>query len=186
MEDILKDRVIKLHNEGKGTREIARILGVKSPTISYYKRQLNLPIQEQNLVRNWADVQRDINDGMIHRDICVKYSFAGATLTKAYKRKLVTRPKIRSEMSAVEFSEIWDGLRANSAFAKGIKKRMFHENLWNSCCHECGLEEWYSKPAPLEVDHIDGDKSHNKILNLRLLCCNCHYFTPTWGNKKRI
>lgn len=47
-------------------------------------------------------------------------------------------------------------------------------------CEECGLEEWQGEPAPLEVDHIDGDAHNNSEENLRLLCVTCHAQTPTW------
>jgi len=54
-------------------------------------------------------------------------------------------------------------------------------------CERCNLEKWQNFPIPLEVDHVDGDRTNNKEENLKLLCCNCHALTPTWrgrGNKK--
>jgi hypothetical protein len=48
----------------------------------------------------------------------------------------------------------------------------------------CGLSSWNGLPIPLELDHIDGDHSHNNMSNLRLLCCNCHAQTPTWRGRK--
>lgn len=52
-------------------------------------------------------------------------------------------------------------------------------------CSICGLETWTGVRAPLEVDHIDGDPTNNQPDNLRLLCCNCHALTPTWGAKNK-
>ena len=51
-------------------------------------------------------------------------------------------------------------------------------------CEDCGLNEWRGELVPLEVDHIDGDRTNNKESNLKLLCCNCHALTPTWRNRK--
>lgn len=51
-------------------------------------------------------------------------------------------------------------------------------------CESCGLETWMNQKIPLEVDHINGDRSNNELDNLRLLCCNCHALTPTWRNRK--
>lgn len=51
-------------------------------------------------------------------------------------------------------------------------------------CEKCGLEEWLKTPIPLEVDHIDGDRTNNEERNLKLLCCNCHALTPTWRGRK--
>jgi hypothetical protein len=36
---------------------------------------------------------------------------------------------------------------------------------------------------PLQVDHRDGDRLNNELINLRILCANCHAQTETWGFK---
>ena len=54
-------------------------------------------------------------------------------------------------------------------------------------CENCSNKEWMNEMIPLEVDHIDGDRTNNSEDNLKLLCCNCHALTPTWrgrSNKK--
>jgi hypothetical protein len=45
-------------------------------------------------------------------------------------------------------------------------------------CEDCGLSEWKSHPIPLEMHHIDGDSDNNTAENLKLVCPNCHAFTP--------
>jgi hypothetical protein len=48
-------------------------------------------------------------------------------------------------------------------------------------CADCGIgPEWFGKPMTLEVDHINGDWSDDRLENLRLLCPNCHAVTSTW------
>ncbi|GHA70736.1 HNH endonuclease [Streptomyces termitum] len=48
-------------------------------------------------------------------------------------------------------------------------------------CAGCGVgPEWLGRPMTLEVDHIDGDWSDDRLGNLRLLCPNCHAVTDTW------
>jgi hypothetical protein len=32
----------------------------------------------------------------------------------------------------------------------------------------------------LEVDHVNGDRTDDRLENLRLLCPNCHAVTRTW------
>jgi hypothetical protein len=36
---------------------------------------------------------------------------------------------------------------------------------------------------PLELDHVDGDKTNNQLDNLRMICPNCHALTPTYRGK---
>jgi len=50
-------------------------------------------------------------------------------------------------------------------------------------CEDCGLDTWKGVPIPLQVDHVDGNAENNEIINLRLLCHNCHALTPTFGAK---
>jgi 5-methylcytosine-specific restriction endonuclease McrA len=44
------------------------------------------------------------------------------------------------------------------------------------------------RPAPLQLDHINGQKADNRLENLRLLCANCHAQTDTYGgaNVRRV
>ena len=37
-----------------------------------------------------------------------------------------------------------------------------------------GNSLWNSKPIPLEVHHIDGNKTNNTLENLMIVCPNCH------------
>lgn len=61
------------------------------------------------------------------------------------------------------------------------RKRLIKEN--GHRCSMCLNSEWLGKPIPLEADHIDGDHSNTRKENFRLLCPNCHAFTPTYKGK---
>ena len=52
-------------------------------------------------------------------------------------------------------------------------------------CENCKLKTWLDINIPLEVHHIDGDRTNNNVDNLQLVCCNCHALTKNWRNKKR-
>ena len=47
--------------------------------------------------------------------------------------------------------------------------------LKDNKCSKCGLGTWWKDDfMVLEIDHIDGNRFHNKLSNVRLLCPNCH------------
>ena len=50
-------------------------------------------------------------------------------------------------------------------------------------CECCGLSEWMGQTINLEVHHEDGDRTNNTLENLKLLCPNCHSYTPTFAKK---
>lgn len=66
----------------------------------------------------------------------------------------------------------------NKLLEKGIKKHKC-ENP------ECGLTEWHGKPIPLELHHINGDNTDNRLENLQLLCPNCHAQTEHYRGRNR-
>ncbi len=66
-----------------------------------------------------------------------------------------------------------------------LKLRLISEGLKSHRCECCGITEWNGKPAPIELDHIDGDRHNNTIDNLRILCPNCHAQTDTYRAKNK-
>ena len=69
---------------------------------------------------------------------------------------------------------------SNGQIVKSIKQ---HDLIPYECCHNCGLTEWLSGKLLLELDHINGDNTDNRLENLRFLCPNCHSQTPTYKGK---
>ena len=49
----------------------------------------------------------------------------------------------------------------------------------------CGLSEWINGKLVLELDHINGDHTDNRIENLRYLCPNCHSQTDTFRGRNK-
>lgn len=67
--------------------------------------------------------------------------------------------------------------------SNSLKKRLIHAGLLKAECSSCDLSEWMGQPIPIELDHINGDSSDNRIENLRILCPNCHALTPTYRGR---
>jgi len=67
-----------------------------------------------------------------------------------------------------------------------LRIRLLEEGYFQYKCYSCNLTEWLNNPIPLELEHIDGNSSNNKLDNLTLLCPNCHSLTPTFRRKNKI
>lgn len=66
-----------------------------------------------------------------------------------------------------------------------LKKRLLSEKYKEYKCEnpECGLSEWHGRPIPLELHHINGDTTDNRLENLQLLCPNCHSQTDNFRGR---
>lgn len=74
-------------------------------------------------------------------------------------------------------------LTVNSPFTNSsdLKQRLFKEGLLQNVCSECGQPpEWNGKSLTLQLDHINGVRTDNRLENLRILCGHCHSQTDTF------
>ena len=64
-----------------------------------------------------------------------------------------------------------------------LKLRLLREGLKHHICEGCERTMWRGKPIPLELEHINGRSTDNRLGNLALLCPNCHAQTSTYRGK---
>lgn len=92
-----------------------------------------------------------------------------------------------SQKSRNKFTE--DDLCQHSLASTGlVKKFLIRSGLKQEVCEICG---WAEKrecdgKIPIELHHINGDNSDNRIQNLQILCPNCHALTPTYSGKNKV
>jgi hypothetical protein len=64
-----------------------------------------------------------------------------------------------------------------------LKRRLVDEGVLFPECSACRRTQWCGRQIPLELDHVNGDRTDNRLENLRLLCPNCHALTPTYRGR---
>lgn len=88
--------------------------------------------------------------------------------------------KIKTE--SYYFTDIKNLLIENSPHKNSskLKKRLFREDIKQKQCEICGLTD---TSITLELHHINGDPTDNRLENLQILCPNCHSKTSNFRGK---
>jgi Zn finger protein HypA/HybF involved in hydrogenase expression len=67
-----------------------------------------------------------------------------------------------------------------------VKARIIKDNLLEYQCNKCGIvDTWQGELIILDLDHINGDNTDNRLSNLRFLCPNCHSQTDTYKGRNK-
>lgn len=85
-----------------------------------------------------------------------------------------------------KIKEWLNGNFSNAITGKTLQIKPFIRNYLKdkalNKCSKCGWNDInpVTKRCPLEINHIDGNPLNNDILNLEVLCPNCHALTPNF------
>jgi ribosomal protein L44E len=82
-----------------------------------------------------------------------------------------------------ELTDILEGKYPWYSTAK-LSKRLVDAKLLDYKCNKCGITEYNGEHISLELNHIDGNNKNHSLINLELVCPNCHSQTPTYRSKK--
>ncbi len=68
-----------------------------------------------------------------------------------------------------------------------LKLRLFSAGIKTPKCEICGwCQRSEDERIPVELDHVNGNHSDNRLENLRVLCPNCHSLQATHRGKNKV
>jgi 5-methylcytosine-specific restriction endonuclease McrA len=170
-----RGEVHRLLRAGLSRAAVARKLGVSKSTVTYHARRFGMTVDARAARRyDWKVIQRYYDEGHSVQECRARFGFSTASWCGA-----VRRGEVVARANAMPIEELLAAPRARAH----LKRRLIKEGLLAALCGDCGIREWRRMPLALELHHINGDRSDNRLENLALLCPNCHSQTDTWGGR---
>jgi 5-methylcytosine-specific restriction endonuclease McrA len=170
-------QVERLLNEGRSNAEAAAILGINTATVSYHARKLGVPPDKRFSKRvDWDAVQAAHDRGMSVRECANRFGFHTGSWHKAVQRGAI-KPRSR----VIPMEELL--VRGRRTGRDHLKGRLIKAGLKENRCEICGITRWMGKPVSMQLHHINGDGSDNRLENIQFLCGTCHSQTDTYGGR---
>ena len=174
-------------------------LGIK---IKDKMNKLNLTLKQPNksLIDKYSDEEfiKIVKESDYLKDIALKigYKLSGRNVPQKSCKKIKKRIEDLqidtghfkyNEPKELEFYLVENSTHSSSC---DLKKRLIKEGYMKDICVSCGIEpiwKYYGKEQKLvlQLEHINGIHTDNRIENLIPLCPNCHSCTSTFGGRNR-
>lgn len=191
----------KLLDEGRTIKSISDLYNISETTLRRHLKELDLKKKRININSNYkSDInsfKQAVNNSKSFSDVCINLGLrpAGGNITSIKKRieKLnldishFDYGKSKKKKNIINDDDLFsksNPLTSRSQNSNVIKSRLLSKNYKEHKCECCGNTEWNGKPIPLQLHHINGDYTDNRLTNLQLLCPNCHAQTDNYCKRK--
>ncbi len=166
------EQIVALLQAGRSYTEIVEQVGCARATISYHAGKLG---QRKTLRKyDWKAIQAFHDAGNSYLRCRERFGFSGNAWEKAQMRGELVASDFR-----ISLSDLLTDTRKITARGH-LKRRLLGAGVLEERCAWCGITEWRGQPLSLDLHHINGDKTDNRLENLVLLCPNCHSQTPNY------
>lgn len=196
------DNVMKLLGENKSVKEISKLTGISNRTIRYWKDNKHKTSFKKSEFLKILDTTTDEQlQSLI--DNTTSLSALTIKLGKPGDVKFYTdmiRERINNgvfDLSKMK-QNLKDMIKLNSTKhyvfdvnsptpRKAIKKYILDNNIFKNECAICAKPPINNNlPLVMQLDHINGIHNDNRLINLRLLCPDCHSQQVTsYGRNKK-
>ena len=140
---------------------------------------------------NLDDFKIYVKESYTYADVCRKLGWKPQGGNYRYVKKYIKELELDTSHftmkgrinNGVKHNEknVEDYLTTNSYVkADRLKWKLFSSGLKEYRCEKCGRTHWNGKQITLQLHHINGDNTDNRLENIQILCPNCHSQTDNY------
>jgi len=137
------------------------------------------------------DFKKFVEESHTYADVCRKIGWKPQGGNYRYVKKYINELELDTSHftmkgrvnSGIKHNEkkIEEYLTTNSYVkADRLKWKLFSTGLKEYKCEKCGRTHWEGEQISLQLHHINGDNTDNRLENLQILCPNCHSQTDNY------
>jgi hypothetical protein len=140
----------------------------------------------QDIVERKKEVLQWVEQNESKAYICKQLSCKPETLERYLKIFGVSykgNMGLKGKKSDTKYVPALEYMKYDYVSAHKLKLKMIKDGIKEHKCEVCSITEWMGKKVPIELDHIDGNHYNNELINLRIVCPNCHAQMDTNSGK---